>query len=1345
MSIRRLLALWILAGCVAFLPLRAAETIRHEPGQIVLAGSPFAISFSDTNGSILHATSGTAESVFRGGASGLWQAFFREGGTAQAADFSAGSTQSGFRWAVDGESGPLHFFYTNAQIAVTITVSCLTNGAEFAATVEPRSQTLTEFALPARLRFSPDGLIRFVGALNANESVGASFKAGFFRAQTQDTPAGWQTRVVGPNGYISLFGGPLVSRADNDPPTPVSITAEGRSWLGDALADRLNGSLAVVNRPSTRSQASLVIADSANGPYFCGSRLGGQGWLLRVGGSVGEGEKALVQDLVMAAIEHLATALPAGRVKVGLVALARGPRSGGWAGVTVDEWRARLQGSTTLAARGLEVVELDAARPMIAAMAATNHLAILNPYGEWTPVLEETGMSGTVSAVRAYVRAGGAWIETGGYPFYYEMRPTQFFSYESPYPPAFADFLHLDGASGRMSVYGVQPQIHAPWAGSTNVASVFVPGRLAWGGEAEGGYCERRFGTSITPARRWNSSPVRLVLGPNAEEALTGYARANAFDRRLDQKLSPAVLDQLKRSVLVYYGGNCAEKIAHLDQLPAPALVHFADYLKGGFDKEYPDHLPPNAAFGTTNEFRAFIARCHELGHLVMPYTNPTWWCDHPRGPTFLREGEAPLLRRLDGTLAYERYDANDGYTVCHWHPAVRAANANTLRQFTDEFPIDVLFQDQCGARTWQYDLNSASPAAYAYVDGLVSMVAEDCRTRPLSTENGWDRLANYEAEFCGMTWGIVPTKNAPAWRVLLDDRFPTSMWDVFPLAQHLAHDKVAMVHHDLGQFLTDEEVFAWTLGLGYGLSLRLDATELDQPAKRDWLRWLDRLQKSVCARYTGEPVQAFTHDRTGQSGPGHRGIIRATYGPVEVLANLGPDRRVESGHELAGHGFRAQAPGVIAAHLASLGTNDFGAEGAVFVTEGTARQAEFWLYSRGDRTVAIELPEKASGSVEVQLDGEASRETRIQAGVVPVRLGSLPGAPRQEPPAELAGRAPRDWPAGKPAIGVLDIPGMPRSWTAITPADWYQALSSSRLVTEYGAPVQRITSLSALITALQAGPTAWLAIVNPGGEHFPASAAGQWPTILGIIGDYVNRGGSWWETAAFSFYVPAYREGTTWRTETIGPAGMGFFGLPVGSGDVAQAPEPLTVTARGREWLGDALTAQLNGLASTVNRGLPRSEDDPGHLAILAGAGADFLGGYRLAGWGFLWRIGGFSPNRAVVVPATVSVIEYLYSHPPVPVDPTSTKRLWRGTVAWTGGALLRGSRTERGEVTVVVTECPPGAVNHLERSFALNPANGWEEVFAFASPPQDTNWVDPDAQREPQVFYRVKSVLGR
>ena len=754
-------------------------------------------------------------------------------------------------------------------------------------------------------------------------------------------------------------------------------------------------------------------------------------------------------------------------------------------------------------------------------------------------------------------------------------------------------------------------------------------------------------------------------MGNTAVNDLNAYCQANQITRSLESKMPPATRAAFKQSVLVFFDGTYSEMLTHLDQLPAPALIHFARYLKGGFDKQYPDHLPPNAGFGTPAEFRALLSRCRELGHLVMPYTNPTWWCDHPRGPTFLREGEAPLLRRFDGSLSYELYGTNDGYTVCHWHPAVQAANRLIVRQFTEDYPIDVLFQDQCGARDWQYDTNPASPTPFAYSEGLVSMVAEDSQKKPLSTENGWDRIVNYESQLCGMTWSIVPTKNAPTWRTFLKERFPPQTWEIFPLAQHIAHDKVAMVHHDLGQFVTDDEVLAWTLGLGYSTSYRVSASSLDRASSRQWLCWLDRLQKSVCARFVGDPVRAFVHDRGANSAFEEDGILQAAYGPVEIVANLNGRPMMSGGYELASRGFRAAAPGVVAANLKSVGGMGLGDEGMSFAAEGGANKVELWIYSKGDRDVTVELPEPMVGQATLQMDGGPETDVTVQDRTLALHLGCRPGLERVQPPAALAGRSPRDWPGNRPAIGVLNIPGMPQAWTRISPSDWVRAFQQSRLATEFGVPVRQLTSVAELSAALQAGVASWLAIVNPGGECFPIAASGQSRAMLDLIRDYVNHGGSWWETGGYSFYAPAFLGKQGWQTETIGPDGMGYLGLLVAGGAVDQAPEPLIVTSRGLELLGGTLSAALQGKTSTVNRGLPRSADAPSHITLLAGAQQDFLGAYRLEGWGYLWRVGGFWPNPEVVLPAAVATMEYLYAHPPLPVEPDPTRYLWHGILS--------------------------------------------------------------------------------
>jgi len=1291
---------------------------RHgEAGNAIsVSGGSYEAVFSPANGSLLALTQkGKKGSILSSGAYGLWHVRFQDGTELKASDFHAGSEERSFGCEALPDAKAVRLVYRSAEAEVAVTVTGRPDGLDFVGEITPKAKTVLSFALPARLRFDPESLDRFISPMDGNQSVGAAFRPAFFRLQPQDRPSGWQHEAVGPKGYVALFGAPLDQRPDHDPATTLAVTREGREWLGTALADRVDHATAVVNRPPAKGQADLVLADSPNGPYFSASHLGGSGLLWRLGGGVGDAERPMALDLVMAAIEKLAASpnvaqppaavgqgtqagapvphKPQARSRLGLIALTNGPEHGGWAGVGVSEWLDRfragpLASSRHPAARAgtVQVAVLASPREMIDALKADTFLAILNPYGEWVPVPDGGSMQETVEAVGRYVRSGGHWFEVGGYPFFYAMRPVRYLRYATPYPDGFADFFHLDGRAGSASVYGVQPQRWPPWEGARNPAAIFVPGQLACGGDERGGFCDRPFATYVAAGQTWRSPLVRLTVGPRtAADGLRAYCQANEIRRRLEDKMPPATLDAFRRAVLVYYAGTVQEKIAGLDRLPVPTLIHFADYLKGGFDKEYPDHLPPNPQAGTPEEFKAFIDRCHELGHLVMPYTNPTWWCDHPRGPTFEREGDAPLLRTLSGQLSYERYSANDGYTVCHWHPAVQAANRKTVRQFTEDYPVDVLFQDQCGARGWRYDTNPASPTPYAYSDGLVSMVAEDCQKVPLSTESGWDRVVNHESQLCGMAWGIVPTEGGPSWRRLMKYECPPETWDLFPLAQYIAHDKTAMLYHDLGQFVTNREVLAWALALGFSLSYRVAAPALANDAPREWLRWLDRVQKSVCARYVGRPVEAFEHDRGPAPTADDDGTLRATYGSVRIAANLGPAPRTEAGRVLAPFGFRAEAPpadgrpGVVAANLGRLGGLDFGREGVSFVVEGDARKADAWVYAAPEQEVCVELPAGMPSRVVLTFDDGRTEKMAAAGGVLrfrlPVRAG---GKPRLVPPADLAGKAPRDWPAQKPAIGILDLPGIPLGWTRIAPAEWLQAFSSSRLARELGVPIRRITTVEELVAALKAGRVpgagdgrAWLALVNPCGEAFPAMEPGKWRETLDLIRDYVNHGGSWWETAGYSFYsafsprAPGAGDGSGgWHVDRVGPSGMGYLGLPVGGGEIDEPAEPLAATPEGREWLGPGLAAQVDKAMSTVNRGLLRGQEDPGHLTLVAGHRQDFIGGYRLDGWGWLWRIGGFWPNPDVAPAVAVAATEYLYTHPPLPVKAGGIRYLWHVTV---------------------------------------------------------------------------------
>jgi len=478
---------------------------------------------------------------------------------------------------------------------------------------------------------------------------------------------------------------------------------------------------------------------------------------------------------------------------------------------------------------------------------------------------------------------------------------------------------------------------------------------------------------------------VRLSFAKPAATALVEYAAANAFTRRLEDKFSAPMLEKFKQSVLIHIRGSATSMTARLPLVPSPSLIHFEEYLKAGFDKEYPDHLPPNPEFGSPAEFTNFLAQARQAGHLTMPYTNPTFWGVDPKGPTFLATNDAPLLVNYDGTINYEEYFGHGGFTVTPWHPYVQAANRNTRNQFITNYPVDMIFHDQLGARTWQYDMNPESPSPYAYIEGLVQIANEDANYMGLSTENGYDRLINHEAQFCGLAWGLAPTANAPVWRRYLRDRYAPSTWTIFPLAQYVAHDKLSFTYNNLEAAVHNHEVMAWTLGLGYSMTYVTEPEILaSDETKREWLKWVNRIQKSVAARYMGQGIHAFQHRWGTDPANPDNGAIASRFGSVSVIGNLGTGTLTTNGWTLPPYGYVATATGLIAGHVVSPGSTN----SVAYVAESNGTtNVRFWIYGAGGQSASIVLPSGYTGNATLQIGTNSPVQTQTTGSVITVAL----------------------------------------------------------------------------------------------------------------------------------------------------------------------------------------------------------------------------------------------------------------------------------------------------------------------------------------------------------------------
>ena len=862
-----------------------------------------------------------AQPVWNEGEHGLWRLQFVDGTFLSASDVVTNGVRGDYEVACDGIVTRRTWCTDRADVTVVET-SAGEGILDLRAEVTPHGADAKMFEMPANVRFQPESVQCFVYPCRGNSGIGMAFNSKFFLPSPEDKPTVWH---AGPytydKGYRHLYGASLMCHPEHLPNTNLVVTADGVRWLGKDIVGIFSRCRRAVLRPPVKGQSDVVLIDSPTGPYLSGKHFGGAGMLWRFGvaGHSSDPCEAPYEAIAIRKLLPNLVARAPGRTRVAVVKLRCGPNTCAFVPLTVSAWVRELKRSLP---PGCTFETLADIAEMRRALDAHDTLLVVNPYGEHFPCGRTEDYIPCLDAVRAFVRAGGNWVEAGGYSFYRPLVGGGYFSIRTPYPPLFADFAHLTTKNGRtVACYGVQPRPpHEPWKNPVH----FVPGETGTGGDAHGGWFFHSFACWAKDGCTAKMPVVRIRTDAGIEECLADYARSNTLMRPMTDKVhDPAKVDAFRRAPLFKLNGSAKEKIVALDIMPVPSLIHYADYLKGGFDKEYPDHLPPNSGFGTGEELLAFQTLARKKGHLVSPYTNPTWWCDHPRAPYFVAVGEDPLALDFAGKPYYEKYSKNDGWAITFWHPAVQAANRKTVKEFTMDYPVDLLFQDQCGARQWKWDFNPSSPSPTAYAEGMIAMNEEDSTLVPLGTEDGWDQVANQQTAICGCTWRIVPVPR-PLWRDLYKDVYPADSWRIEPIATRLFHDKAFFYMHDLGSFVTDDRTLAWMFAIGYQLSWRSSVQNyLVDKSAYAWYEWLHLLQDKVVSRIALQPVVAFTHDRSpllalpgDPSRESDDGVVTAKYGDVSVAVNLGDMPRMVAGHRLAAYGWRISAPGLVAAKL---------------------------------------------------------------------------------------------------------------------------------------------------------------------------------------------------------------------------------------------------------------------------------------------------------------------------------------------------------------------------------------------------------------------------------------------
>ena len=857
---------------------------------------------------------GASASVWASGAAGLWQLAFADGTRLSAADCMT----NGCRIVRNGTT----LTYDHPLVTVQVAFKSGPAGVDLCGDVRAKTaRAVTAVDLPATLNFAPESVDRLYFPQKGSEGLGLALKSSFFRPASPVRPFGGQ-RVSAAEGYQHVFGGYVSMRPLVDELTKVEVTAEGRRFFPADVVQWIQRASRrhMVNRACQKGQYDVALVDSPHGPYLSGSHLGGTGTLWRFGSAEIEDDRlGFVRGLLRGLVDEKRGVR---RTKLAVVSVVASPVGGGLSCAPVHKYVELVREIAT--SRGLAFECLETPESLAAALRAPTHLAILSPYGEAFPVARRADWMARLDDLKSWVRQGGNWIEVGGASFFYAMVPKTYLSTGADYPNLFLDFAQLKTVSGATcALYGVRPRPpHAPWQNQPE--HYFVPGSLACGGGEFGGEVTHTYRVWLKDGAHQRLPAVRFAFGETLPVAIAGYARANDLGRPLAAKMDAAKLATLKRALFVRVWGGTARALTELvPELPQPSTVHLVHYLKGGFDKEYPDHLPTNPRFGTDAEHRAFVDALHAAGHLYSPYTNPTWWCDNPPGPSFRSAGRAPLAQSVRGTNYHEAWGKNHGWAITYWHPAVQAANRRTVAEFTTRIPVDLLFQDQCGARGMRLDFNPVSPAPTASVEGLLAMNEEDSARVPLGTEHGWDHVADNQVGLFGVCLGTVPQSLAPA---LLKNSLPPETWEMEPLAAWLMHEQTLFWQHDLGGNVRSRRELAWLLALGYNLIYRLDAsTFAGSPSERARAEGLAMLQRLVGSRLAGAPLRVWRHDRAplfarrGFDPADGRddGIVVADWGEVHCRVNLGDVPREVEGVRLAPYGFHIQAPGLLATALA--------------------------------------------------------------------------------------------------------------------------------------------------------------------------------------------------------------------------------------------------------------------------------------------------------------------------------------------------------------------------------------------------------------------------------------------
>ncbi|HVU09912.1 MAG TPA: DUF6259 domain-containing protein, partial [Phototrophicaceae bacterium] len=301
----------------------------------------------------------------------------------------------------------------------------------------------------------------------------------------------------------------------------------------------------------------------------------------------------------------------------------------------------------------------------------------------------------------------------------------------------------------------------------------------------------------------------------------------------------------------------------------------------GGHDTNYPDFIPPDPRWGSTQDFADLVSEIHQRGGLAIPYTNFSWW--NLNSPTLSALPSGTKLKDLvvsdvSGLPDLETYGPKSGVVVDLNNAFVQSRIAQQHDTLLNDVGVDGIFEDQFGNRDAPYDYNPSGLGNYdpstTYYAGVVNHFRDQAGSH-LMTELGIDVLAQFATGFMGSNylWDMEGYRTTAAYT------------SYYPMAGMLLRDKVLLYQHNLAAqtWTSNIDMLRWNLTQGYGLSNAVfDETLPGLNMANPWLNLVGVFQKYALANYADQLVQSF--DDLGND------VTRTKFSTYTVYANWSTD-----------------------------------------------------------------------------------------------------------------------------------------------------------------------------------------------------------------------------------------------------------------------------------------------------------------------------------------------------------------------------------------------------------------------------------------------------------------------